>query len=85
MRPISMAALRSNLFKIVEEIIETGNPVVLERKGYRLKIVIEGKLDNLKSHDCIIGNPDDLIDLKLSEWNETADRNIQSNFKQTIW
>ena len=85
MRPISMTALRSNLFKIVDEIIETGNPVVLERKGYRLKIVIEGKLDNLKSHDCIIGNPDDLIDLKLSEWNETADRNIQSNFKQTIW
>jgi hypothetical protein len=44
-----MTALRSNLFKIVDEIIETGNPVVLERKGYRLKIVIVGKLDNLKS------------------------------------
>jgi hypothetical protein len=88
MRPLSLTALRSKLFEIVDEVIETGNPVVLERKGYRLKIVIEGKkskLDKLKSHDCIVGNPDDLVDLKLSEWNETADRNIQSNFKQTIW
>ena len=88
MRPISLTAIRSNLFKIVDEVIATGNPVELERNGHRLKIAIEAeknKLDNLKSHDCIVGNPDDLVDLKLSKWNETADRNIQSNFKQTIW
>ena len=73
MRPISLTALRSNLFKIVDEVIETGNPVELERKGHRLKIVIEGKkskLENLKPHDCIVGNPDELIDLKVAEWRE---------------
>jgi hypothetical protein len=26
MRPISLTALRSNLFKIIDEVIETGNP-----------------------------------------------------------
>jgi hypothetical protein len=74
MRPISLTALRNNLFKIVDELIETGNPVELERKGHRLKIVVEekkSKLDNLKRHDCIIGNPDDLVDLKVAEWHET--------------
>jgi hypothetical protein len=74
MRPISLTALRSNLFKIVDEVIETGNPVELERKGIRLKIVIEAKkskLENLKPHDCIVGNPDELIDLKVAEWHET--------------
>jgi hypothetical protein len=74
MRPISLTALRSNLFKIVDEVIETGNPVELERKGHRLKIVIEAqksKLENLKSHDCIVGNPDELVDLKVAEWHET--------------
>ena len=74
MRPISLTALRSNLFKIVDNVIETGNPVELERKGHRLKIVIEGKkskLENLKPHDCIVGNPDELIDLKVAEWHET--------------
>ena len=73
MRPISLTALRSNLFKIVDKVIETGNPVELERKGHRLKIVIEGKkskLENLKPHNCIVGNPDELIDLKVAEWHE---------------
>ena len=41
MRPMSLTALRNNLFKIVDEVIKTGNPVELERKGHRLKIVIE--------------------------------------------
>jgi hypothetical protein len=74
MRPISLTALRSNLFKIVDQVIETGNAVELERNGHRLKIVLEAKkskLENLKPHDCIVGNPDELIDLKVAEWHET--------------
>jgi hypothetical protein len=74
MRPLSLTALRASLFKIVDEVIQTGNPVELKRKGHRLKIVLEerkSKLDNLKPHDCIVGDPDDLVDLKLAEWHET--------------
>ena len=73
MGPISLTALRNNLFKIVDEVIKTGNPLELERKGHRLKIVLEAnksKLENLKPHDCIVGNPDELIDLKVAEWHE---------------
>ena len=73
MGPISLTALRNNLFKIIDEVIKTGNPVELERKGHRLKIVIEtkkSKLENLKAHDCIVGNPNKLIDLKVAEWHE---------------
>jgi hypothetical protein len=75
MRPITLTSLRNNLFKIVDEVIQTGNPVELIRKGHRLKIVVEAKkskLDNLKPHDCIVGSPDELIDLKVAEWHETA-------------
>ncbi len=74
MRPITLTALRNNLFKIVDQVIQTGNPVVLERKGQRLKIVLEekkSKLDNLKPHDCIKGDPEDLVQLKVGEWHET--------------
>lgn len=74
MRPMSLTALRNNLFKIVDEVIKTGNPVELERKGHHLRIVMEAKkskLGNLKHHDCIVGNPDELIDLKVAEWHET--------------
>jgi prevent-host-death family protein len=74
MRPISLTALRNNLFKIVDQVIRTGNPIIIERKGHRLKIVLEekkSKLENLNSHDCIIGDPDDLVQLKVAEWRET--------------
>jgi hypothetical protein len=73
MRPISLTALR-NLFKIVDQVIQTGNPVLLERKGQKLKIVLEekkSKLENLKSHDCITGDPDELVQVKVGEWHET--------------
>jgi hypothetical protein len=48
--------------------------VLLERKGQKLKIVLEekkSKLENLKSHDCITGDPDDLVQVKVGEWHET--------------
>lgn len=71
MGSISLTALRSNLFKIVDEIIKTGNPVEIERNGHRLKIVLEekrSKLANLKPRDCIVGNPDDLIQIRHAIW-----------------
>ena len=70
---ISLTALRNNLFKIVDDIIKTGNPVEIERNGHRLEIILKekrSKLDNLKPHDCIVGNPDDLIQIKVGEWGE---------------
>jgi hypothetical protein len=75
MRPISLTALRNNLFKIVDQVIQTGNPVFLERKGHNLKIVLDekkSKLENLNSRDCIVGDPDDLVQLKVAEWHETG-------------
>jgi len=75
MRSISLTALRSNLFKIVDDIIKTGNPVEIERNGHRLKIILEekrSKLDNLKPHDCIVGDPDDLLQIKVGEWGEAT-------------
>lgn len=74
MAPMSLTALRNKLFKVVDEIIKTGIPAEIERNGYKLLIVLEekkNKLDNLKPHDCIVGNPDDLVNLKVTEWGET--------------
>ena len=75
MGSISLTALRNNLFKIVDDIIKTGNPVEIERNGHRLKIILKekrSKLDNLKPHDCIVGDPDDLIQIKVGEWGEAT-------------
>lgn len=75
MVPVTLTALRNQLFKIVDRIIETGIPVEIERKGHKLLIVLEekkSKFDNLKKRNCIAGDPDELIDLKVGEWNEEA-------------
>jgi len=72
---MSLTSLRNNLFKIVDEVIKTGNPVEIERNGHRLKIILEekkSKLNNLKPHDCIVGDPDDLVHMKVAEWRETS-------------
>jgi len=51
MTPLSLTALRSQLLKIVDRVIETGMPVEIERKGHKLKIVLaekKSKFDYLK-------------------------------------
>ena len=69
---ISLTALRQQLFNIVDQVIETGIPVEINRKGYTVKIVLDdqkSKLANLSPHDCIMGDPDELIDLPVHQWN----------------
>ena len=73
MAPMSLTKLRSQLFKVVDELIRTGIPVEIERKGHKLKIVLakkKSKLENLKTHDCIVGDPDDLVHVKVAEWRD---------------
>jgi len=70
---ITLTTLRQQLFKAVDRVITTGIPLVITRKGHRLKIVLDepkSKLSNISKHDCIVGEPEDLVALKLTEWHE---------------
>lgn len=72
---VSVTALRQQLFKAVDQVIETGVPLEIERNGHILKLVLDekkSKLANLKVHDCIVGDPDDLVDLSVNEWHEAS-------------
>lgn len=65
---------RKNLYTILDSVITTGNPQRIARKGKTLKLIVEDaihKLDNLKSHNVIVGDPDELVNLKLTEWEES--------------
>ncbi len=70
---LSTARLKENLGHILDEVLETGIPVEIERKGHILKIVTDHtgkKLDNLKPHDAIIGDPESIAYIDWSkEWN----------------
>jgi hypothetical protein len=69
---LSATALRSKLYKVLDEILETGIPVVIERKGKKLKIVPADPLPTprkLKAHpDYILTDPDELVHI---DWSDT--------------
>lgn len=71
--PMSLTALRQQLFKVVDQVIATGLPIEIKRKGHVVKIILDdkkSKLANLVGHDCIVGDPEDLVGLSLHEWSE---------------
>jgi hypothetical protein len=71
MPPFTLTSLRQQLFKVVDQIIATGVPVEIKRKEHILKIILEqkkNKLDNLKPHHAITGDPEALVEQKVSEW-----------------
>ncbi len=64
------SALRENIYRVLDEILETGVPIDIERKGKFLRIVAvepKSKLANLKARNLIVGNPEDLVHLDWSE------------------
>jgi len=69
---ISASSLRQNIYKILDQIIETGIPVEIHRKGKTLKIEPPPKVDklkNLQKRRVVKGDPDELIHLDWSrEW-----------------
>lgn len=73
MSKLTVTSLRQNIYTIVDKVIKTGVPVKFMKDGHVLQISMEKKLDklaNLRKRDAIVGDPEELIHLKLWEWNE---------------
>ncbi len=69
---ISTSALRQNLYKLLDKVLETGIPLEIKRKGKIIKIMPpeeSDKLSNLKRRDIINCDPDELVHIDWSsEW-----------------
>jgi prevent-host-death family protein len=80
----TLTALRKNLFQLADQVLTTGEPVIVERHGRRLALIADPaptdsppkklrSLDNLPKRNAIAGNSDDLPEFKvwdISEWRE---------------
>lgn len=75
---LTASRLRENVYQLLDQVLETGEPLEIERKGRLLRIIaveVDGvprpsKLDRLTPRpDFIIGDPDDLIHMDwYEEW-----------------
>ena len=70
---LTASKLRENVYRILDEVLETGVPVEIERRGRMLRIVAvepAGRLANLRTNpNLIVGDPEDLVHIDWSsEW-----------------
>jgi prevent-host-death family protein len=71
--PITASRLRANVYRVLDEVLETGTPVEIERRGKRLRIVPaepRSKLDRLvKRPGFFKVDPESIVHLDWSgEW-----------------
>ncbi len=67
MKTVSPTELRSNIYNLLDEVLNSGVPIEIRKGGKLLRIVAvekSNKLQNLISRpDVIKGNPDELVSI----------------------
>lgn len=74
MRKMTVTALRKQLYRVVDEVLESGVPVEIERDG-KTVIITPGegsrsRLARLERRNGIVGDPEELVDARVGEWHE---------------
>jgi len=74
---ITPTQLRKDLYRLLDRIIETGEPLQIDRKGVTLQIERKpalSKLERIRAMgrpDVWVGDPNDIFDLDfMEEWRE---------------
>jgi hypothetical protein len=70
---LSGTKLRENVYRVLDEVLESGQPVQIRRKGRTLRIVPDpapsSRLERLHKRPTLRGEPEDLVHLDWSgEW-----------------
>ena len=69
---LSASKLRQDIYRILDQVLETGVPVEIRRKGRTLKIVPDdppSKLARLKKRDFLVDDPESYVHLDwYGEW-----------------
>ena len=77
MKALTLTNLRSNLFKIIDQIIESGKPVFIKRKGHIVRIDLDKPTKRTERlfkqplrKNVITGDPEELVNFKAWQWDE---------------
>ena len=67
---LTTSKFRDTIHRFLDQVLKTGQPLEIERKGRRLKIVAlkpASKLDNLPSRSIVSGNPESVVYIDWSK------------------
>ncbi len=70
---MTATALRKDLYNTLDKLARTGKSLEINKRGQLFELVAkskQNKLSRLRPHDAILGDPDELVDLHVYEWNE---------------
>ena len=77
---VSASELRQNVYRLLDQVLTTGEPLEIKRKGRTLRIVPDAppnRLQRLRPRpDAIVGDPEDLVSI---DWSDTWDENRSLN------
>lgn len=67
---VNASTLRENIYRLLDQVLETGQALEIERKGKLLRVVPvaePAKIARLVQHDCLHGDPEAIVHLDWSE------------------
>jgi hypothetical protein len=71
---IKPSRLRANLYRLLDQVLRTGEPIEIDRGGERLLLlpkVRKSRLEGLERRKVIVGDPEKLVHLDWSKnWND---------------
>lgn len=71
---VTASGLRKNIYKLLDETLETRKPLRIKRKGRELEVIsvsAGSKFSRLSRHDCIVGDPESIVSVNWErEWND---------------
>ncbi len=77
MKTLTLTAIRKQIYRIFDQVIETGKPVYVKLKGHIIKIdlnIPQSRTQRLFSQpirkNVVKGDPEDLVEFKAWEWSE---------------
>lgn len=86
---ITPTELRKNVYKLLDQVLKSGEPIRVKRAGKHLIISAAdpaSRLGNLENHpDCIVGDPDDLVHMDWSQGWNPKDSNIHQHYSHAAW
>lgn len=70
---VTASQLRQDIYRLLDQVLDTGEPLEIVRKGRRLRLIPDepvNRLDRIVGNpDAIVGDPDELVSIDWSrDW-----------------